>query len=79
MKKVLIKNDISIKIMQWVKFSILDCSQPKGIQPKLIGHKLRSGIYWQAMLEQKGIKRGLFVHHIWTNDNLVEWAFVSIQ
>jgi len=65
--------------MQWVKFSILECSQLKGIQPKLIGHKLRSGIYWQAMLEQKGIKRGLFVHHIWTNDNLVEWAFVSIQ
>ena len=65
--------------MQWVKFSILDCSQPNGIQPKLIGHKLRSGIYWQGMLEQKGIKRGLFVHHIWTNDNRVEWALVSIQ
>jgi len=45
--------------MEWVRFTTLECSQPKNIQPKIRGHKLRSGVYWQGMLEQKGIKQGL--------------------
>ena len=64
--------------MEWVRFSLLECSEPKGIQPKLRGHKLRSGVCWQGMLEQKGIKGGLCVYYIWTNDNLVERDFVSL-
>jgi hypothetical protein len=43
--------------MELVKFSILECSQTKGIQPKIRGNKLRSCVCWQGMLEQKGIKR----------------------
>ena len=45
--------------MEWVRFSILECSQPKGIQPKIRAHKLISGVCWQGMLEQKDIKGGL--------------------
>jgi hypothetical protein len=44
------------KIMELVRFGIIECSQRKVIQPKIRGHKLRSGVYWQGMLEQKGIK-----------------------
>jgi hypothetical protein len=50
--------------MEWVEFSIIECNQPKGIQPKIRGHKLRSCVYWQGMLEQKGTKQGLCVNDI---------------
>jgi hypothetical protein len=36
--------------------SIIECSQPKGIKPKMRGHKLRSGVYWQGAFKQNGIK-----------------------
>ena len=77
-KKTLIRNGISMKNNGWVRFSVLECSQPKCIQPKIIWHKLRSGVYWHGILEHKDIKWELCVHDIWTNDNLVEWAVISL-
>jgi len=32
--------------MEWVMISILECSQPKGIQSKIRVHKLRIAVYW---------------------------------
>jgi hypothetical protein len=60
-KNALMKDDISIKkIMEWVRFSIIERNQANGIQPKIWGHKVRSSVYWQGMLEQKGLKWGLW-------------------
>ena len=37
------KNDISVKEKG---VSVIECSQPKGVEPKLGGRKLRSAVYW---------------------------------
>jgi hypothetical protein len=45
------------EILEYGGFSIIECSQPKGIQTKMRGYKLRSGIYLQGALKQKGVKQ----------------------
>ena len=47
--------------MELVGLSIIEHSQPKGIKPKMGGHKLRSVAHWQGALKEKGIKQGLHV------------------
>jgi hypothetical protein len=37
--------------------SILEHNQPKGIQPKMKGHKLENGVKWYKALQQKGVKQ----------------------
>jgi len=43
--------------MEQVGLSITEHSQPKYVKPKMRGQTLRSGVYWQAVLKQKGIKQ----------------------
>jgi hypothetical protein len=43
--------------MEYVGFSVIECSQPKGIKLKIGGCKLRSGGYWQRALKQEGVKQ----------------------
>jgi hypothetical protein len=35
----------------------MEINQPKGIQLKMRGHKLRSGVNWHGVLKQKGLKQ----------------------
>jgi hypothetical protein len=35
--------------------SVIERSEPKGVKPKMKGHKLRSGVNWQGELKEKGI------------------------
>jgi hypothetical protein len=35
----------------------MESSHPKDIELKMRGHKLRSGVYWQGALKQKGVKQ----------------------
>jgi hypothetical protein len=42
--------------MEWVGFSIVERSQPKGVKPKMRGRKLRC-VYWKGALKQKGLKQ----------------------
>jgi len=35
----------------------MERSQPKGVEPKMRGRKLRSGVYWQGALNHQGLKR----------------------
>jgi len=51
------KNDIPIRH----KGSTVECSQPKGIKPKMREHKLGNGVNWQGVLKRKGVKQGLGV------------------
>jgi hypothetical protein len=44
-------------ITKYVGVSIRECSQPKGIKTKTRRHKLRSGVYGQGALKQKGTKQ----------------------
>jgi hypothetical protein len=39
--------------MEYIGVSIMMCSQPQGIKPKMTGDKLRTGVYWKGVLEQK--------------------------
>jgi len=40
----------------------MDRSQPKGLKPKMIGRKLRSGVNWRGALKQNGVKQGRGVY-----------------
>jgi hypothetical protein len=35
-----------------------ECSQPKGVGPRMTARKLRSGVNWQGILKQKALKQG---------------------
>ena len=39
-------------------------NQPKGFKSKIGGRKLRSGVKWQGVVKQKGVKQDLGVHCI---------------
>jgi hypothetical protein len=39
--------------------SVTERSQPKGVKPKMRERKLRSGVYWQGELKQKGANNAL--------------------
>jgi hypothetical protein len=43
------------------RVSATDCSQPKGVKPKIRKRKLRSDVNWQGTINQKGVKQGLGV------------------
>ena len=43
--------------MEWPSFSVMECSQPKGVKPKMTGRKLRSGVFWQGASKHKGLKQ----------------------
>jgi hypothetical protein len=44
--------------MQIVAVSVRQHSQPDGVKPKMRGCKLRSGVHWQGVLNQKGFNKG---------------------
>jgi hypothetical protein len=39
--------------MEEVGVSLIECSWSKGIEPKMRGYELRSGVCWQEVLKQK--------------------------
>ena len=36
--------------------SILECSQPNGVEMNMRGCEVRSIVYWQGALKEKGVK-----------------------
>jgi len=48
--------------------SVIECSQSKGAKPKKREHKLKSGVKWQRVLKQKGIKL--------TGKRQVHWVYI---
>jgi hypothetical protein len=54
-KWVDIKNDIPIRNNGMVGVTVIECSQLKGVKPKMRGQILRSGVYWQGELKQKDV------------------------
>jgi hypothetical protein len=40
-----------------VQVGVIEGSQLKGVKPKIIGCKLRSGVYWQKGLKRRGVKQ----------------------
>ena len=36
----------------------MEINQPQSVKPKMRGRKLRSGVNWQGVLKQKGVKEG---------------------
>jgi hypothetical protein len=43
--------------MEWVRVILIESSQPKGVKSEMRERKLRSGVYWQGTLKQKGRKQ----------------------
>jgi hypothetical protein len=47
--------NIFVQIVFHVGFSVIERNQPKGVKPER-ERKLRSCVYWQGALKQKGVK-----------------------
>jgi len=39
--------------MEWVGVNVIQHSQPQGLEVEMIGHKLKSGVYWQGVLQKR--------------------------
>ena len=55
-----------LEIMEQVGVIVIDHKQPKGVTPKMSGHKFSSGVFCQRVLKQQGrkkrsVKQGLSV------------------
>jgi hypothetical protein len=46
------------EIMELVGVTIIECSHPLGVKPKMRVHKLRYGVYLASGIEVKGVKQG---------------------
>ena len=43
--------------MEYVGVSVTERGQQRRVKPKMKGRKLRSGVFWQGEIKQKGIQQ----------------------